>query len=462
MARKLEDEYDPIQAPNGQPVWELPFGEFVERVSLGRHKDPLHFQPFVDRLKVIEALTNAEDVWAAPVQHGKTTLIEYAVPYLLLRHPRRSIIYITFAQRKAEKHSRQMRKIYLQAGGHLQSDFNTIQEWKTSEGGGLFATSSSGEVTGNPATHVFYDDPYKDRQEADNADMRELIEEKFSSEVVTRLSPGGSITILASRWHDDDLSGVKIRAGFVHTHLRAVSVNEDGERMALCPWGPNPEEPRDLDFLDLQRSRLKDDQDWFSLFQGEPRSKNAGLFRAGQLISPEAFARLNVIQWFVGLDLAWSSRNDKIALVALGVISPDLAVVAHVATWQKNVLEMLPEFRAELSRYPTATIGSYVAGPEVGLISALFKLGKEEGGAIRVHKMNANVAKHIRAGYTARRWNNGHILVLDQQPWTVEFLRRVTSFTGLATDKDDEADALVGAVDLVRAKGAISGASFKL
>lgn len=461
---RLADKLDPLPPE----VAQLPFCEFVERASMGRHSAPIHFARFIERLAGdIENLRNARDVWAAPCQHGKTTLVEYAIAWLLLRHPERSIMYITYVVRKAEKHSRRIRTIYLQCGGRIQSDFNTIQEWRTEAGGGLFVTSADGEVTGNGATHIFYDDPYSGRDQADSAEHRELIEEKFSGEVMTRLAPGGSITIIASRWHEDDLSGVCIRGGYVHVHLRAIETvaNDNGEieEIALCPWGPNPKEPRTLEWLRSQRDDPRmSEHNWLSLFQGEPRARNAGLFHIGQTISPEEFGMLDTRQHSCGYDLAWSSGNDWIAITVLAIVDKDLSVVIHHKKWQKNAIEIEDEIRDEVAPWPNAMHGSYVAGPEVGAINVFAKQDKRRPDVkpLKIHKMIAKKAKHVRARSTAQEWNKGLIRVLDNQPWTTEFMRRVKNFTGLDKDRDDEVDSLVSARDTAATIGAFKGAKF--
>lgn len=294
MSRDARNDLDvAIVDSAGRPVWELPLIDFIEAASRGRYRRPYHFREICEAIELAEQLTSARDVFAAPVQHGKTTLIEFAIAWILLRHPDRAIIYITYAQRKAEKHSRRIRAIYIACGGKLKADFNTIQQWQTDEGGGLLVTSRDGEITGNDAVHIFFDDPYKDRSEAESVETRDALEDKYSGEIVTRIAPGGSIQIIASRWHVEDLSGTRIRDGYKHVHLRAISLvptlDDDGDpktddfgnailhEVALCPDGPDPRYPRTLDFLkSIRDGKDVTAYDWSSLFQGEPSPPGGG------------------------------------------------------------------------------------------------------------------------------------------------------------------------------------------
>lgn len=459
------DARNDLEEPPRPDLAELPFLDFVEAASGGRFKRPDHFAEIAEVVEAAERLEDVRAVCAAPVQHGKTTLLEFAIAWILLRHPDRPVIYLTYAQRKAEKHSRRIRAIFQACGGRLKADFNTIQQWQTDQGGGLLVTSRDGEITGNDAVHIFFDDPYKDREEAESVETRERLEEKFSSEIVTRLAPSGSIIIVASRWHEDDLSGVKIREGYRHVHLRAIesvpvldeltgeqAVDDDGnpvfEERALCAWGPDPRFPRTLDFLrKLRDGNDVTEYDWASLYQGEPRPRGGGLFQNVALYKREELPKL--VRIAVGCDFAYSASGDRISIVVLGVDEAGIIYVLAVWTWRRSALENLPLVRAALSEYSGAVVASYVAGPEIGIIKALARLEPEAGGPIRIQPLPARLSKYVRAGRTARRWNKGEIRVQRGAPWTDEFIRVVCAFDGLDGHRDDEVDAMVSAHDVL-------------
>ncbi len=463
MARKQADDFD----PPSEPIWELGLLDFIERASGGHYKAPIHFRKIVEAIERAEKLLSSRDVFAAPVQHGKTTLIEFAIAWLLLRHPDRAIIYLTYAQRKAEKHSRRIRRIYQECGGRLQADFNTIQEWKTEAGGGLLVTSRDGEITGNPAVHVFFDDPYKDRAEAESAETRELLEDKYSSEIVTRVAPGGSIQIIASRWHVDDLSGTRVRDGYQHVHLKAIdlapTLDDHGEpetddfgnvvmhEIALCPWGPDPRYPRDLSFLlSIRDGKDVTAYDWSSLYQGEPKPPGGGMFQGVHLVRADEMPA--IVKFVPGGDFAYSVSGDRIALVGTAVCADGDLYIVKVGVWQASILEKLGDVRVWLFDFAdengrTPAIASYMSGPEIGTAKAMSQIEMSAGGPIRVDVMSAKYNKIVRAAKCARRWNARGIHVVADQDWTADFVRRVVGFTGLEGDRDDEVDALVSAHD---------------
>ena len=156
-----------------EELWRLPLLEWIEAVG-ETYNAPTHLKPIADMIERAERREgDLRGVCDAPVQHGKTSILEWGIAWILLRHPERAVMYLTYDVRKAEKHSRRIRSIYTKFGGQIKPDFNTIHQWETPEGGGLMATSCDGDITGNPAAHVFLDDPYKNAQEAEDAENRE-------------------------------------------------------------------------------------------------------------------------------------------------------------------------------------------------------------------------------------------------------------------------------------------------
>jgi len=445
---------------------------------------------------------------AAPVQHGKTTIVEHAIPYLLNKHhgaPR--IIFATYAQRFAESRSRNMRRIYEQGGGIIDASFNTIAEWHTpavlpgreggidtsAQGGFVFTTSVDGAATGYPAQVVVVDDPFKNREEAENPSHREAVKEWFRSVILTRLSPGASVYIIASRWHEDDLSGWAVsELGF--DELRISAVNDDGadpdrpiapkewaieigrdewrimadEACALAPDGPDPEEPRNLAFLAGQR-KLVGEYDWESLYQGRPRPRSGAMFKDAHFYRDLPEAGL-IRREGIGVDLAYSAgaRSDWSVLLdvyhaRVGRLEPETNVLAvvdvlyiHDCTRQQKALE---EFAPTMDQWWEARPGSgkaipwasYAAGPERAILGAAHKLTVQR---VKIHALIARFSKYVRAQQAARTWNDARVMVRAGQEWTDWFVREVCGFTGGPGDAhDDGVDAYVSIHDVLLKNG---------
>ena len=88
---------------------------------------------------------------------------------------------------------------------------NSEAEWETREGGGLRAVGVGSGVTGFGANLIIVDDPVKSRSEAESERMRENVWDWFNDDLYTRLEPDGSIILIQTRWHEDDLAGRLLR-----------------------------------------------------------------------------------------------------------------------------------------------------------------------------------------------------------------------------------------------------------
>ncbi len=93
--------------------------------------------------------------------------------------------------------------------------------------------------------------------------------------------------------------------------------------------------------------------------------------------------------------------------------------------------------------YPDVRLVMYYAGPEKGVLNLLFNNG------VPIVRIPAKHNKWTRAKRTSIAWKAGRILVRSGQPWTVAFSRVIEYFTGAEKGRDDDADALVAAYDLV-------------
>lgn len=79
------------------------------------------------------------------------------------------------------------------------SDF--VYDIQVEEAGCFFA---EGVLVGNC---LIVDDPIKNAEEADSADVREKLTDWYGSTAYTRLAPGGGVLVIQTCWHDSDLAG---------------------------------------------------------------------------------------------------------------------------------------------------------------------------------------------------------------------------------------------------------------
>jgi hypothetical protein len=267
-------------APVGLVDLDLP--AFMEHHG---QSNPTHLAPVVDVITEAAKGKALRVVIAAPRQHGKTTVLLHAVPWILARTPKRRVAYATYGQQFAGTQSRVMRAIARSSGVRLSDDMNTIQQWDTAEGGGLLATSVDGPLTGHSVGIGLVDDVFKGRAEAESMERRDLAWSWLRGDLMGCIGPKGSILMVGSRYVEDDPAGRAIRQlGWDEIRLPAICDDEDADPLhrrlgdPLCPWGPDPNEPRDLAFLLAKRAEVGEFE-WSSLYQGRPQPRSGSLFK---------------------------------------------------------------------------------------------------------------------------------------------------------------------------------------
>ena len=413
---------------------------------------PHHLSKLAALLERTENERDVRGLSSVCTRHGKTTLIGHFIARALKRNPKREFVYFTFEADFAGKKSREFRNLAKAAGVELSADFNTIKEWRTTAGGGLFACSVGQHVIGRGFDCVIVDDPLGSAEEADDPERRSEVDAAIRF-LTTRVHPGGSVLINASRFHPDDPIGARMADDVIkwdHVEAPAITYAPDGSRTALWParWP--------LELLDLKRAELKvgdpNERTWFAQYMGDPQPEEQNLF--GQPTYYETLPTYGGWRAAHGADFAYvdSPGADFFAAVTGRIYGRKLYIL-EVQRHRLDATLLESTCKAILTKYGRSPIWSYQSGPEIGLSRLLAERG------VPVGVMQARYNKLVRAQKTIRRWNDGEILVPQGADWLPGFLHRVRLFRGHEKDRDDEVDALVSVADAML--GGAPGATIK-
>ncbi len=213
---------------------------------------------------------------------GKTELaVKMFISWCLALNGAAKFIHLSYSDDLALDNSEQAKDIV--TSSEFQQLFNVQlklsssgkKKWYTEAGGGVYATSSGGQVTGFGAGQVdaeddefeemaaeggdlfggaiIIDDPNKP-DDADSETLRDRVNERYDSTVSNRVNSRKTpIIILQQRTHENDLSGYLMRKqgikgkdkGGLWTVISLPSIKEDGT--ALCPAKHTIEELRLLE-----------------------------------------------------------------------------------------------------------------------------------------------------------------------------------------------------------------------
>ena len=122
----------------------------------------------------------------------------------------------------------------------------------------------------------------KDRAEANSATVRQSIWDWYTSTAYTRLSPGGGVIVMATRWHLDDLIGRLIEnmengQGDTFTVINYPAIAEHDEIHRRKGEALHPER-YSLDQL-KKIQKTVGSRDWAALYQQHPVPDGGALFK---------------------------------------------------------------------------------------------------------------------------------------------------------------------------------------
>lgn len=213
-----------------------------------------------------------------PPRHGKSELCTVGFPaWYLGRNPTKEVITVSYNAELAQDFGSKTRAVVdSDAYGaifniSLKDDEQSKAKWKTNKGGSYTSVGVGGAVTGRGANVLIFDDPIKNREDAESETYRQKVWDFFTSTAFTRLEPSGVVVVILTRWHVDDLAGrilqneeLKKRTKIIH--LPALALRDEDYRKQGEPLWP---ERFSVEALSEIRSTIGP-YDWEALYQGSP------------------------------------------------------------------------------------------------------------------------------------------------------------------------------------------------
>ncbi len=227
---------------------------------------------------------DARIILTMPARHGKSEFLSVNTPiWFLEKWPGKFVMSISYGSELATDFSLKVRDTLQDEDLHhllrtrIRQDKKRVDRWLTPNGGGLTAAGIGGPLTGRGADLMLIDDYIKNAEDSLSVGQLKKTWEWFKSTAYTRLEPGASLVILATRWNVNDLIGKCIREmpneNWLVINLPAIAEANDpldreiGE--ALWP------ERFPIDRL-LRIKEALGDYWWSAMYQQQPKASMAG------------------------------------------------------------------------------------------------------------------------------------------------------------------------------------------
>lgn len=192
--------------------WRLTPATLAVKISKGEWIAAEWLKYAASRIAYGIAKGGARIIISAPPRHGKSELVNVNTPIWVLENfPKRNIILASYGADLSVGFGRRVRNTINDNKDLLRvrvsSDSAKADMFHTNLGGYMASVGLGGAITGRGAHVLLIDDYIKEIKEALSPTYRDYIWNWFVTVAMTRLEPGASVIIIATRWHSDDLHG---------------------------------------------------------------------------------------------------------------------------------------------------------------------------------------------------------------------------------------------------------------
>ena len=431
---------------------------FVERFNPDYQAGWVH-KDICQRLeKFSEQVANKESprlMLFMPPRHGKSTLASVAFPaWHLGRHPDHEFISCSYSGSLAMNFSRKVRQLLREPvyknvfeKSRLDKDSQSVESWQTTQGGGYVAAGVGGGITGKGAHVMVIDDPVKNREDAESENNREATWDWYTSTAYTRLSPGGGILVILTRWHDDDLAGKLLRQAEEGADqwevIKYPALAEEDEKFRKVGESLHPER-YNVDALEQIRKAIGP-RDWSALYQQNPVSDEGDYFSRDMIRYFENDEiDTSQLNYYCAWDLAIGQRdrNDYSVGIVVGVDEYDNLFVVDVVRGKYDGFELVEQILDLYETWRPGIVGIERGHIEMALGPFLQKRTRERGlneayfKDLKVGKRD----KEARARAIQGRMQQGMVYFPKDAIWTGPMVAELLRFPN--GTHDDQVDAL--------------------
>jgi len=412
-----------------------------------------HHKPICDALeRVVIGKTNRLII-NIPPRSGKTEIaVINFMAWCMGNWPDSEFIHASYSKRLATANTyavraTMMHEVYREIFGHtsLADDSKAKDEFRTEQGGIVYATGAEGSITGYGAGKmratfggaIVIDDPHK-AGEASSAIMRKNVIDWFSTTMESRKnSPDTPIIVIMQRLHENDLAGWLLGGGNGEhwDHLCIPAVNDQGESF----W---PEQfPLDM----LERLKASNSYVFAGQYMQRPSPDGGGLLKTSWFRYYEQLPPIKYRVIFADTAQKTGDLNDYSVFQCWGYPGDGTAYLLDQVRGKWEAPELLSTARAFWNKHkamPTmGTLRAFKIEDKVSGTGLIQTLKRERIPVQGIKRDRDKVTRAIDVGPTAEA---GCVYLPQNAPWLSALLAELESFP--AGSHDDQIDPLMDAV----------------
>ena len=192
----------------------LTFVRLMAPILVSDWKMGKHIELISNKLKQLESGEIKRLMVFLPPRSSKSVICSKLFPaWYIGRNPQHEILTVSHSDQLSSDFGRSVRDVVnseefqnIFKGVSLRTDVRAAGKWKTNQGGTYYAAGVRSQIAGRGANIAILDDVMSEEDSYSEAGRR-YVKEWYPAGLRTRLMPNGSILIINTRYHFDDLCG---------------------------------------------------------------------------------------------------------------------------------------------------------------------------------------------------------------------------------------------------------------
>jgi len=395
-----------------------------------------HFREIAKTLESVHRGEIKRLIINLPPRYGKTELaIKIFISWCLAKNPQSKFVHLSYSDNLALDNSSQTKE-YIQSLSfqkfwemELKKDAQSKSNWFNNDGGGVYATSTGGAVTGFGAGvaeakefsgAIIIDDPLKPDDALSDV-KRKSINDRFNNTISSRVNDRSTpIIVIMQRLHEDDLSGFLLNGGSGEEwhHLCLPALDENN----------NPLWEDKHNFKELENIRQASRYTFAGQYMQTPSPDEGGEWRRDWFNIIDSSKLPTNIKWECFIDGAYTkdTKNDPTGIQISGKSGNDLYIYTSIDKY----LEM-PELKAFIKPFITATnlnVSLTLVEPKASGKSLVQLLTRETNiNAAEIRSRFVKISKIERARASSPYIESGRVYLVKGN-WNEHFLNQIASF----------------------------------
>lgn len=402
-----------------------------------------HFKQIADILERVYNGDITRLIINIPPRYGKTELaIKIFVSWCLAKSKSSKFIHLSYSDSLALDNSSQTKE-YIQSDSYqslwqmtLKKDAQSKSKWFNEFGGGMYATSSGGAITGFGAGGtnenkfegaIIIDDPLKP-DDAFSDVKRKAVNERYNNTIRSRVNSRKTpIIVIMQRLHEEDLSGFLLDGGsgekWEHLCLPALDENN------------NPLWEAKHSFKELEQLRQADSYTFAGQYQQIPAPDEGGEWKKEWFNIIDKKDLPTNINWECFIDGAYTkeTKNDPTGIQISGKSGNDLYILNSIDKYLE--MPQLKEFIKPFIDASGVKVSLTLVEPKASGKSLVQLIRNETKIPITEIKSDFVKVSKIERARSSSPYIEGGRVYLIKGNWNEHFLNQVGTFPNAKHDE---------------------------